>query len=156
VKQKSEAQVFLEQPEKLDAIIENKLIEKQQWHELALGITANMGGERVQSSGSKSRMSDAVERWIDVEAEIDAAVDKLISVRQSVVELIEQLDSPMEYRLLHDRLLNHGLLPRGVGHFGHRVGVVHAGGKHASHRCCGYGGELNRVFHGRQKAFLTT
>ena len=107
VKQKSEAQIFLEQPEKLDAIIENKLIEKKQWHDLALGITANMGGERVQASGTKSRMADAVERCIDIEAEIDAAVDKLIAVRQSVVETIERLDSPMEYRLLHDRYIKY-------------------------------------------------
>ena len=107
VKQKSEAQIFLELPEKLDAIVENKLIEKKQYRDLALGITANMGGERVQSSGSKSRLEDAIVRLVDTEAEIDAAVDKLIAVRQSVVELIERLDSPMEYRLLHDRYIKY-------------------------------------------------
>lgn len=107
MKQKSDAQVFLEQPEKLDAIISNKLVEKRQWRDLALGITAHMDGERVQSSGSKSRMADAVERCIDVEAEIDELIDKLIAVKQNVIETIERLDSPMEYALLHDRYIKY-------------------------------------------------
>lgn len=105
MKKKSDAQIFLKQPEKLDAIINNKLIEKKQWQDLALGITANMGGERVQSSGAKSRMADAVERCIDVEAEIDNLVDTLVAAKQNVIETIEQLDSPMEYKLLHDRYI---------------------------------------------------
>lgn len=105
MKKKSDAQIFLKQPEKLDAIINNKLIEKKQWQDLALGITANMGGERVQSSGAKSRMADAVERCIDVEAEIDDLVDTLVAAKQNVIETIEQLDSPMEYKLLHDRYI---------------------------------------------------
>lgn len=105
MKRKSEAQIFLEQPEKLDAVIENKLIEKQQWRDLALGITAQMGGERVQSSGSKSRMADAVEKLIDTEAEIDSYIDELIAVKKNVVAVIEQLDSPMEYKVLHDRYI---------------------------------------------------
>ena len=107
LKQKSEAQIFMEQPEKIEAIIENKLIEKKQWYDLALGITANMGGERVQSSGTKSRMGDAVEKCIDVEAEIDEQIDRLIAVRKSVIEVIEQLDSPMEYKVLHEKYIQY-------------------------------------------------
>lgn len=107
MKTKSEAQLFLERPEKLDAIINNKLVEKQMWRDLALGITAQMGGERVQSSGSKSRMADAVERCIDVETEIDSLVDELIAIKKNVVETIEQLDVPMEYKVLHDRYIKY-------------------------------------------------
>lgn len=107
MKQKSEAQIFLERCERMEAIISNKLVEKQQWRDLALGITANMDSERVQSSGSKSRMADSVERLIDVEAEIDNLIDTLIDVKRNVTETIEQLDSPMEYRLLHDRYIKY-------------------------------------------------
>ena len=56
-----EAKEFMRQPEKLDVRIRNKLIERQQWREMALGITANMEGERVQSSGTKTKMAYAVE-----------------------------------------------------------------------------------------------
>ena len=104
---KSEAQIFLEQVEKLDSIITNKLIEKQQWKDIALGITANMDGERVQSSGAKDKMGNAVIKLVDAEAEIDSLVDKLIAVKKEVIQTIEQLYSPTEYKLLHLRYIQY-------------------------------------------------
>lgn len=96
-----EVKEFLSQPKKLDVQIKNKLIEKQQWRDLALGITANMEGERVQSSGSQTKMSDAVIKLVDAEAEIDSLVDKLIEKKKEVVQTIEKLDSATEYDVLH-------------------------------------------------------
>lgn len=99
------AQDFLRQVRKLDLQITNKLIEKRQWRDIALGITANMDGERVQSSGAKSKMADAVNKCVDIEAEIDNLVDKLIDVKKEVIQAIEQLDSPTEYDVLHRRYI---------------------------------------------------
>lgn len=107
MRQKSEAQIILEQVEKLDCIIQNKLIEKGQWRDMALGITASMDGERVQSSGSQSRMADAVIKLVDMEAEIDRLVDQLIDKKKEVIGIIEQLQSPMEYKLLHMRYIQY-------------------------------------------------
>lgn len=107
MRKKSEAQIFLEQVEKLDARIKNKLIEKQQWKEIALGITASMDGERVQSSGAKSKMANAVERLVDAEAEIDSLVDELIDTKKKVIQTIERLDSATEYKLLHLRYIQY-------------------------------------------------
>lgn len=88
VRKKSEAQLFLEQVEKLDARIRNKLIERQQWRDIALGITGVTEGEKVQSSGAKSKMADAVIKCVDMEAEIDSLItilstQKKRSYRQS-------------------------------------------------------------------------
>lgn len=105
MRKKSEAQVFLEQVKKLDVQIMNKLIEQQQWKDIALGITANMEGERVQSSRTKSKMADAVGRCVDVEAEINSLVDKLIAVKKEVIQTIERLDSATEYNVLHMRYI---------------------------------------------------
>jgi RNase H-fold protein (predicted Holliday junction resolvase) len=99
------AQEFLRQVRKLDLQITNKLIEQQQWKDIALGITANMDGERVQSSGAKSKMANAVEKCVDMEAEIDSLVDKLIDTKKEVIQAIEQLDSPTEYDVLHRRYI---------------------------------------------------
>lgn len=96
-----EAKDFLNQVKKLDLQITNKLIEKQQWKDIALGITANMDGERVQSSGKKSKMAEAIDKCVDMESEIDRLVDKLIDVKKEVIWTIEQLDSPTEYNVLH-------------------------------------------------------
>ena len=100
-----DAKCFLSQVKKLDLQIKNKLIEKQQWKDIALGITANMDGERVQSSGAKSKMADAIEKCVDMEAEIDSLVDKLIDTKKEVIQTIEQLDSPTEYDILHRRYI---------------------------------------------------
>lgn len=99
------AQDFLRQVRKLDLQITNKLIEKRQWRDIALGITANMDGERVQSTGGKSKMADAVNKCIDIESEVDGLVDKLIDVKKEVIQAIEQLDSPTEYDVLHRRYI---------------------------------------------------
>lgn len=104
-KKKSDAQLFLERVEMYDTIVANKLVEQQQWKALALSITANMDGEKVKSSGSKSRMADAVIKCIDMEAEIDEAVDRLIDEKRKVIQTIEKLYSPMEYKILHLRYI---------------------------------------------------
>lgn len=105
MREKSDAQLYLRQVEKIDSIIRNKLIEQRQWKDIAMGITANMGGDKVQSSGSQSKMADAIEKCVDMEREIDSLVDKLIATKKEVISTIEQLDSPAEYRLLHLRYI---------------------------------------------------
>lgn len=122
MRKKSEAQTFLEQPEKLDIQIRNKLIEKQQWHDIALGITASMEGERVQSSGGKSKMANAVDKCVDMEAEIDGLVDELIDVKKEVIQTIEQLDSPIEYNLLHMRYIQYISLQEIADHYNRDYG----------------------------------
>lgn len=94
-----EARLFLQQLRKLDNMIRNKLIEKEQWKSLALGTTAQIS-ERVQTSGSQQKMADAVNRYVDIEAEIDRCIDKLVDKKQDVIGVIEQLELD-EYDLLH-------------------------------------------------------
>ena len=124
MRKKSEAQIFLEQPEKLDIQIRNKLIEKKQWHDIALGITANMDGERVQSSGAKSKMADAVNKCVDMEAEIDKLIDELIDTKKDVIQTIEKLDSPTEYNVLHMRYIQYMSLQEIADHYNRDYGWV--------------------------------
>lgn len=107
MRQKSEAQVYLEQVEKLDVLIECKQIEKQQWHDLALSITASMGGERVQASGSQSKMANAVTKCLGTEDDIAEVVDRLIATKRDVLHTIEQVENPTEYKVLHMRYIQH-------------------------------------------------
>ena len=100
-----DAKSYLQQVEMLDAKITNKLIEQQQWRDIAVGITANIGGDRVQSSGSQEKMADAVIKCVDIEKEIDALIDELIHIKKKVIATIEQLHSPTEYKILHLRYI---------------------------------------------------
>ena len=122
MQQKSEAQLFLEQPERLDKAIKNKLIEKQQWKDIALGITANMDGERVQSTGSKNKMADAVMKCVDMEAEIDRLIDILIDTKKDVIQVIEELHSAVEYDVLHQRYIQYKTLEEIADDYGRDYG----------------------------------
>lgn len=95
-----EAKEFLGRIKKLDRMIENKGIERQQWLAIALGTTGQLGGERVQSSGNQQKMADAVNHYVDIERELDECIDKLVDARREVISVIEQLDAT-EYDLLH-------------------------------------------------------
>ena len=96
----NKAKDFLRQLKKLDKMIENKMIEKEQWKAIATGTTAQMGGERVQTSGSQQKMADAVGTYIDIEEDINRCIDKLIDAKQEVISVIEQLNAT-EYDILH-------------------------------------------------------
>lgn len=106
-KEKSKTELYLERIEKIDSLVHNKLIERQQWADLALSITANMGGERVQSSGSLSKMADAMNKCMDMEAEIDSAVEKLVAEKREIVGVIESVENPTEYNVLHLRFVQY-------------------------------------------------
>lgn len=107
MEEKIQAELFLKSVEKLDAILENKLIEQMQWKEVALNISANIGGERVQSSHCPSKMADAVIKCVAMEDEIAECVDKLIAEKKKVIGVLEQLYSPTEYRILHMRYIQY-------------------------------------------------
>lgn len=107
MRKKSKAQKYLERVEWIDSIVHNNLIEQQQWQELALSITANMGGERVQSSGSKSKMADAVEHCVDAEDYILRSVQRLKAEKREIISVIEQVDSPICYNVLHLRYIQY-------------------------------------------------
>lgn len=102
-----EAKSYLLQVERLDSRITNKLIERQQWRDIALGITANIGGERVQSSGSQQKMSEAIEKCLDMENEINSLIYELIDIKKKVIDTIEKIYSPTEYKILHMRYIQH-------------------------------------------------
>ena len=94
------AKDYLLQIQKLDRLIENKLMEVAHWKAVATGTTVCSEGDRVQSSGSKQRMADAVCRYLNMEDEINAAIDKLVDVKQEIISTIELLPV-QEYDLLH-------------------------------------------------------
>ena len=103
---KMQAQEFLRQLKKLDIMIQNKLIEKEQWRTIATGTTAQIGGERVQTSSSQQKMADAVGKYVDMEKEIDRIIDTLVDTRQDVIKVIERLDL-IEYDVLHKRYVQY-------------------------------------------------
>lgn len=91
---------FLQQIGKYDVIIHNKLIEYQQWKALAESTTSVLTPDKVQTSGSKQKMAEAIERAMEIEQEIVDCIDKLYEAKKEVLSKIEQLE-PVDYDVLH-------------------------------------------------------
>lgn len=105
MKNNSDALSYLERYERAATVIPNKLIEIEQWHDIATSITAVMNSESVSSSGSKQKMADAVNRCLDIVEDLERQVDELDAIKRDVVHTIEQVRSTREYNLLHKKYI---------------------------------------------------
>lgn len=113
---------YLKQPMLLELRIRNKLIERQQLRALAMKITASIDAVRVRSSGGTSRMTDAVEKLVALEVEIDELVRQLVDARRQVVDSLEALDNPTEYNVLHMRYVQGKSLQEIADEYGREYG----------------------------------
>jgi DNA-directed RNA polymerase specialized sigma subunit len=67
-------------------------------------------------------MANAVERCVDMEAEIDSLVDELVDKKKEVIQTIEQLDSATEYNVLHMRYIQYMSLQEIADHYRREYG----------------------------------
>lgn len=105
------AEEFLLQIKKIDTVIDNKLIEITQWKDRATSTTTILTPDKVQSSGSQQKMADSVERWIDLEREINADIDELIKVKKQVLVVLEKVSNAEQYDVLHKLYVQHKDFP---------------------------------------------
>lgn len=105
MREKSEAQIFLESFEMNKVKMECKLEERQFWIDLSLCITGQMGGERVQTSGVKSKLEEARDVCMDMEGDILSQVKILAASNKAVTGVLDRMDNPTEYKLLHQKYI---------------------------------------------------
>lgn len=94
------AKEYLLQVRKLDRLIENKLREIEQWKIMAQGVGSIGFSERVQTSHSADKMTNAVHRYIEIEDELAKDISKYITIKQQVIATIEKLEAE-DYDILH-------------------------------------------------------
>lgn len=97
-----DAREYLEQIEKNECIIANKQIEKKYWMDIATGTTANVTGERVQTSGD----GHAKEKQIVEMVLIDEEIERLKGEIADIISTLERLNS-IEYNFLHKMYVQH-------------------------------------------------
>lgn len=95
------AKEYLLQIEMLDCKINNMLEEAQRWKNIAYSTGAWSEGERVQSSGNKQKMASAVDRYVDLQAEIDSEIDRLWDKKQEIKKTLGELTAANEYDVLY-------------------------------------------------------
>lgn len=100
----NDSKAFLMEVEKINRQIKNKEKERSQWRDIAMTVTPRIGGDKVRAAANQQKMADAVEKYVDLEKEIDAQIDRLIEAKRKILSVIEQLDAD-EYDLIHKRYL---------------------------------------------------
>lgn len=94
------AQDFLLQYEKQVTIIASCWAEVEKWKDVAYSVTGCLEGDRVQSSGSKQKMADAVVSYSDIQADIKRRIAEAKAIQNDIIKKISQLKEP-EYYVLH-------------------------------------------------------
>lgn len=94
------AQEFLRQYEKQQTIIASCWEEVARWKDVAHSVTGCTEGERVQSSGSKQKMADAVISYSDIQADIKQRIAEAREIQNEIIRKIAQLKES-EYYVLH-------------------------------------------------------
>lgn len=96
-----EAQEYLRKYKKNLFKIANKQNEIKMLEVVRESTTAQMGGERVQTSGTSDKIATATARIVDLQAEIKECAREM----KEITDTIEMLDSADEYNVLHKRYM---------------------------------------------------
>ena len=99
--EKNPAQEFLRQVKLYDIHINNKLEEKARLKALALKITSSWSSDHVSGSGNQDKLGDAVSKIIDMEKEIDKAVDAFVDKKNEVNAVLQKIQNPDQLDLLY-------------------------------------------------------
>lgn len=98
-----EVKEFLNRLEMIDCQIENKKAEIQMWKNVALNTSPQGESERVQSTKNPQKMADAVNRYVDLEKEIES----LVCEKAECIKIIERVSDPLLYDILHKYHIQH-------------------------------------------------
>ncbi len=86
------AKEYLSQFLRLDRTIHNKLEQLEAWKSLSMKVTAHVRQDSVSGGATRtSPMADAIVRMVDLETEINADIDRLVDLRQDILQAIRQL-----------------------------------------------------------------
>lgn len=93
------AKDFLSQTFTVDKRINSKLHQVEHLNELATKCTSVWSDMPKSPNRRQSPMADAVDRIIDLQSEINADIDTLVSIKQEIHAVIQAVDN-IEYRTL--------------------------------------------------------
>ena len=92
---------YLNQIERLDKMITNKLSEIYQLKIMACSITVSGDSERVQTSGNQDKLGSTITKIVDLERETDELVDSLVDKRKEILSQIDNMKNIDHYDVLH-------------------------------------------------------
>lgn len=98
------AKEYLRQLQKLDKLIENKLMERERWNAIATSVTQQLSADRVMTSGNPQKMEDAILHLIEAENEADGVIADCVGTRREIIATIDKLcnTNQVYYEVIHE------------------------------------------------------
>lgn len=101
----TDAKRFLQQIRLYDSRINAKLAERDRLKAMMTKITPTLRDVPSSGSGGQDKISDAMAKLIDLEAEIDREIDSLVDARNSVVGTIDKVMDTQMHEVLCKRYI---------------------------------------------------
>lgn len=99
-----DAKSYLRQVKLYDTHINNKLAKLATLKEMTTKITATLKQDVVAGGGgSQDKLGDVVSKIVDLEAEINRAVDEYVDKKKEISAVIERIQDPDQVAVLHKR-----------------------------------------------------
>lgn len=91
---------YLNQIERLDKQIQNKLSEIYQLKTMACSVNVSSDGDKVQTSPNKDRLGSTVAKIVDLEKETDKLVAEFVDKRNHIIGQIDGMEDVDYYHIL--------------------------------------------------------
>ncbi len=99
------AKEYLGQAYRLDQRIDSKIAQVATLNELATKCTSTLTGMPGSPNHGRSTMAEAVEKIIDLQAEINRDIDRLVDLKREIITVIKAVEPPEYQTLLEKRYL---------------------------------------------------
>lgn len=103
----SAVKAYLQKIRLYDTHINNKMAELARLQDMVKNITPTLKDDVVASSGSKDKLGDAVAKIVDLQNEINMAIDDFVDKKTEVCATIDSLQNPDHVALLHKRYVEY-------------------------------------------------
>lgn len=98
---------YLQQIRLYDSHINTKLEELQHLKEMVTKITPTLKDDVVSGGGNQDKLSDAVVRIVDLEAEIDEDIDRYVNAKQEISGVLDGISDPDQLQVLYKRYVQY-------------------------------------------------
>ena len=98
---------YLNQIDRINRMVNNKLAEIYQLKTMVCSISVSANEDKVKSSSDKDKLGSAVAKIVDLENEINKAIDIYVDKKERIVVQIDSVKDIMEYQVLFSRYIEH-------------------------------------------------
>lgn len=103
----SAVKAYLQKIRLYDTHINNKIAEMSRLKGMVTNITPTLKDDVVSGSGSKDKLGDTVAKIVDLQDEINKAIDAFVDKKNEVCAIIDSLQNPDHVALLHKRYVEY-------------------------------------------------